>query len=168
MLRKLRIALSGLVAVLALFLASAPASAQTTDDDTFDVTITVQNACTISVENLSFGIVNDLTPVISGSTEGTVTCTAAAPVSVAFNLGTAGGTFATRLMANGTDTIGFNLYSEAAAGDILGDGTSGTETIELTSTGDADTFQIYGRTVAAQNPKPLGTYSTTVTATVTF
>jgi spore coat protein U-like protein len=166
--RKLPILGSGTAALLVLLLAGSTASAQTTDDDTFDVTITVQNSCTISVDNLSFGNVNDLTPVIAGSTQGTVMCTAAAPVTVSFNVGSGGGTYATRLMAKGADTIAFNLYSTAGATTILGDGTASTATIGLTSTGAAQVFDVFGATVAAQNPKPLGAYSSSVTATVTF
>lgn len=155
------------LAVLGLGLAGPLTAA--TDSDTFLVSITVENNCTIDVADLNFGTVNDLTPTIDGATAGSVTCTGIAPVSISFDPGTGGtSTFATRQMAFGVNTIDYNLYRDAARTEILGDGTSGTFTIDFTSTGGADGFDVYGRTAAAQNPKPAGTYASTVTATVEF
>ena len=167
--RTLFVPLSALTVFLALLLAGSTASAQTATD-TFDVTITVENSCTITVNNLDFGDVNDLTPIIAASTTGSVTCTAAAPVTVSFNVGSGGGTYVERLMAKGADTIAYNLHSDAAAtgANVLGDGSGVTLTIGITSTGGADPFSVFGATVAAQNPKPIGDYSSTVTATATF
>ncbi|MCX2780708.1 Csu type fimbrial protein [Microbulbifer thermotolerans] len=151
----------------ALLLSAAAFSA--TEDTTFLVSITVENSCTISVNDLNFGTVNDLTPSISASTTGTVTCTGLAPVSVSFDAGTGGAsTFATRQMDDGVNTIDYNLYRDAANTEILGDGSGGTFTIDFTSTGGADAFDVYGLTDPGQNPKPAGTYNSTITATATF
>lgn len=147
----------------------SPGLAAQTDDTTFVVSITVENDCLIAVNDLNFGTVNDLTPSISGATTGTVTCTGVAPVSVSFDAGTGGtSTFATRQMDDGTDTIDYNLYRDPAHTEILGDGTGGTFTIDFSSTGGADPFDVYGLTDPGQNPKPAGTYTSTITATVTF
>jgi spore coat protein U-like protein len=156
---------------LALSLAffSTPLLSQTADT-TFVVSITVENDCTISVNDLNFGTVNDLTPSISGATTGSVTCTGVAPVSISFDPGTGGAsTFATRQMDDGgVNTIDYNLYRDVANTEILGDGTGGTFTIDFVSSGGADPFDVYGLTDAAQNPKPPGVYDSTITATVTF
>lgn len=155
------------VSLFALLLSTQVFSA--TDTTTFEVSITIENDCTISINDLSFGTVNDLTPSISGSTTGSVTCTGIAPVSVAFSAGTGGtSTFAVRQMDDGTNTIDFNLYRDAANTEILGDGSTGTFTIDFTSTGGADSFDVYGLTGPGQNPKPAGTYDSTITATATF
>jgi spore coat protein U-like protein len=149
-------------------LLAGPASAQTASA-TFDVSITVEADCTITVDDLAFGTVTDLTPEIEASTTGAVTCTGISPVSVSFDAGTGGAsTFATRQMALGTDTVDYNLYADAAHTEILGDGSTGTVTIDFTSTGGDDAFDVFGQTAPAQNPKPAGTYTSTVTATVTF
>lgn len=158
----------------ALALASAvfagPALAATATA-TFQVSITVENDCRIAVNDLNFGLVNDLAPAINGATTGTVTCTGRAPVSISFDPGTGGASsFATRQMQLGTssDTIDYNLYRDATRTEILGDGTSGTVTIDFTSTGGTDGFDVFGQTVPGQNPKPTGTYTSFITATVEF
>lgn len=155
-------------AALFSFLLVSPARAQTAST-TFVVSITVVNACTILVTDLDFGTVSDLTPAIAASTSGTVTCTGIAPVIVSFDPGTGGtSTYALRQMASGANTVNYNLYADAAHTQILGDGTAGTVTIPLTSTGGPDAFTVFGQTAAAQNPKPPATYTSTITATVTF
>jgi spore coat protein U-like protein len=150
-------------------LLSADSAAAQTATTTFEVSIVIENSCTVAVNNLSFGSVTDLTPAIAATTTGSVTCTATAPVAVSFDAGDGGSsTLATRQMASGGNTINYNLYRNGAHTEILGDGTSGTFTIGLTSTGGADAFTVYGQTVAAQSAKPVATYTTTITATVTF
>lgn len=153
---------------LASVLLASPASAQTASA-TFDVSITVEADCTIAVDDLTFPTVSDLTPAVAASTTGTVTCTGISPVSVSFDPGTGGAsTFAARQMALGADTIDYNLYADAAHTEILGDGSTGTVTVDFTSTGGADGFDVFAETAPSQNPKPAGTYSSTITATVTF
>lgn len=156
------------LAAVAVALFAGPVLAQTSTD-TFVVSITVENDCTIDVTDLDFGTVTDLTPPIDGATAGTVTCTGTSPVSVSFDPGTGGAsTFDTRQMELGPDTIDYNLYADAAHTQILGDGTVGTVTIDFTSTGGPDPFDVFGQTFAGQNPQPPGTYTSTITATVTF
>jgi spore coat protein U-like protein len=71
-------------------------------------------------------------------------------------------------MNSGANTINYNLYRDVAHTQVLGNGTGSTFTIPLTSTGGADGFSVYGLTAAAQGAKPAATYSSTITATVTF
>jgi spore coat protein U-like protein len=161
-------AITSLALCVAVASSASPGLAQT-DTDQFVVSITVDQDCFVSVDNLFFGAVTDLTPEISGATTGTVTCTAIAPVSVSFDPGTGGAsTFATRQMESNGETVDYNLYADAAHTEILGDGTGGTVTIDFTSMGDHDPFDIFGLTEANQGPKPRGTYTSIITATLTF
>lgn len=163
-----RLSITALAVTLAGGLLASPVSAQTATA-TFEVSITVEAECTISVDDLTFPTVSDLTPEIEAATAGAVTCTGISPVSVSFDPGSGGtSTFATRQMALGPDTIDYNLYSDAAHTEIIGDGSAGTATIDFTSTGGDDAFDVFGQTAPAQNPKPGGTYASTITATVTF
>jgi spore coat protein U-like protein len=161
--------LSGMFAVAVASAVHADRAHGQTASDAFQVSITVQNECTITVNDLDFGTVSDLVASVDGATTGTVTCTGVAPVSIAFDAGTGGSsTYGTRQMASGGETINYNLYREPTHTEVLGDGTGGTFVIELTSTGGADGFSVYARTAPGQNPKPAGAYTSTVTATVSF
>ncbi|WP_308364976.1 MULTISPECIES: spore coat U domain-containing protein [unclassified Microbulbifer] len=155
-------------AVSLFLLFPTPLLAQTSST-TFTVSITVESDCLITANNLNFGAVDDLDQSIAGATNGFVTCSAIVPVSISFNAGTGGSsTFATRQMANGANTINYNIYRDSAHTEILGDGSGGTFTIDFTSTGGNDQFMVFGQTDPGQNPKPIGTYSSTITATITF
>ena len=158
---------SVLAAALSTALFTGAASAGT-DTATFQVSITVENSCDIVISDMDFGLVSSLATTHDAATSGTVTCTGISPLSIAFNVGSGGGSLAARELSNGTDTILYNLYADAAFTSVLGDGTGGTATIDFSSTGGADAFDVYGQTAAAQNPKPVGTYTSDVIATVTF
>ncbi len=163
-----RVSVLALALVGALGIPSAATQAATASD-TFQVSITVQNSCAIVANDLGFGTVNTLVANIDASSTVVVTCTGIGPLSVAFNAGTGtGSSLATRKMNSGASTIDYNLYTTAARTVILGDGTGGSAPLTGTSTGAADTFTVYGRVAAGQNPKPAGTYTSDVIATVTF
>lgn len=163
-----RVSVLALAMVGALGVPSAATQAATASD-TFQVSITVENACAIVANDLSFGTVNTLAAAIDASSTVVVTCSGIGPLSVAFNAGTgAGSSLAQRKLAFGADTIDYNLYTTAARTTVLGDGTGGTAALIGTSTGAADTYDVYGRVAGGQGPKPLGTYTSDVIATVTF
>lgn len=157
------------ITLSSMVLVTGTAVAQT-DADTFDVTITVENDCEISVSNLGFGTVSTFAANIDAATTGSVTCTSIGAVNIAFNAGTGtGSTLATRTMDDGSsNTINYNLYRDSERTEILGDGAGGTELISFTSTGGADAFDVFGRVASGQGAKPIGSYSSTVTATVSF
>jgi spore coat protein U-like protein len=155
-----------LAAALAL---AVPAANATQVQDQFLVSITLTNTCSIVANDLDFGPRTGLTANIDVNTTVDVTCTGANPVSVAFNAGSAtGSTIPNRLLINGATTVAYNIYSDAAHANVLGS-TAGTNTVDFTSTGSGtvDTFTVYGR-VPAQAAKPNGTYTSTVTATLTY
>lgn len=161
-------------ALATALLAVAPLAiaASHTATDQFDVSITIENSCTVLVGDLVFPTSNTLATAINGSTTGAVTCTGIGSYTVGFDDGTGiGATFGTRKMTGATDTIDYVLARDSAHTEVLGDGSTGTVTIGGTSVGNnvADaSFTIYGQVMGSQNPKPTGTYTDTVTATVTF
>ena len=153
---------TSLLALAVSVLAAGTASAATADY-TFNVTITIDNVCTVTVNNLAFGTQTDITSSVAASTTGNVDCTGAGPWAVDFAAG-GSGSFATREMASGADVVEYNLYRNSGHTEVLGDGTAGT--FMLSGSGD-NNFVIYGQTVAGQTP-PTGAYSDSIQATVTF
>ncbi len=97
---------------------------------------------------------------VAQSTTMSVTCSNTTPYNVATSTVTA------RLLANGAVTLRFQRYSNAGATTVWGN-TIGTNTMAGTDTGNAQTLTIYG-IVHPQLIPVAGTYTSTVTASVTF
>ncbi len=158
----------------ALLAASSIASAATVTS-TFNVTATVLKNCLVSSANLGFGNYTPNTGALSGSSTVTVRCTRTTPYTVALNAGTtAGGTFAQRLLANGADTLQYNLYTTAGFATVWGDGSGGTGTVAGTGNGvsvaSAQTLTVHGSLPdsATNQDAPPGAYADTITVTVTY
>lgn len=160
------------LAVAALTLASSTAfagSSPQTDD--FVVSITLQNDCTITLNDINHGTVTTLAANNDAASVGDkITCSFADVYSIAFDVGTGGGTYGTRTLANGANALNFNVYSDASHTQVWGDGSGGSAAVTGTSTGGnvADPLTVYSRVFGPQTGKPEGTYSSTITATATF
>lgn len=149
---------------------SALAAAATT---TFTVSATVLKTCQVSATNLNFG---NYTPgggaATSASTVG-VTCTNMTPYTVYLSVGTTtGASFAQRLMANGSNTLQYNLYTSNAYTTVWGDTTGGTGDEAGTGAGLATTqnYTVYGQlpdSATNQTAAPLA-YTDTITVTVNY
>ena len=152
---------------MALALAFAPISASATSTTaTFAVSTTVTNSCTISGAALTFAAYTGA--LDQASTALTVKCTNNGDYTVALNAGqTSGGTVSTRLMANGTNTLGYSLYTSNAYTTIWGDGTGSTQTVAGVGTGANQTLTVYGQ-IPANEASVSGNYTDTITATITY
>jgi spore coat protein U-like protein len=144
------------------------AAAQTATGS-FAVTATVQNSCTITTSDLAFGVYSTISGgSLDGSSTIQIRCTLNAAYSVSLNAGTtSGGSIASRLMANGGSTLGYNLYTSNARTTVWGDGTSGSSTVAGTGTGLSANLTVYGRINGAQNVAA-GNFTDTVIATISF
>jgi spore coat protein U-like protein len=164
------LAAAALVALTGL--ATAPAQA-TTGTGTFQVTATVISACTVTGALLNFGAsINPLSigvPLLATSTL-TVQCTNTTPYAVSLNAGTnAGGAsnFSARAMKNGSNSLGYQLYLDAARSQVWGDGTASSSTSSGTGTGTLQSLTIYGSVPSLAGAVP-GAYTDTVTVTITY
>lgn len=134
--------------------------------DTFTVTAEVIKACNLTANDLDFGNYN---PISGSNLDGasTVEVTCSNGTSYAVQLSAGGGTLANRLMTDSTNNLQYNLYTSAARTTIWGDGTGATATVPGTGSGTLQTLDVYGRVPASQNI-PIGTYTDSITAEVTF
>jgi spore coat protein U-like protein len=157
----------GLIVTLCAAFCSLAANASTATT-TFQVTATVNNACTVSANNLAFGTYNPLLGTATDLTGGIiVTCTLGSPFNIGLNAGTASGaTVTTRKMLSGANTLNYALYRDVAYTQNWGN-TVGTDTLSSTGTGLAVTYPVYGVLPASQSV-PSGSYADTVTVTVTY
>jgi len=137
---------------------------------TFTVQAVINSACNVSATTLNFGAYNPGSgTALTGTSTVSVYCTSGSPYTAALNVGTGGGTFATRTLLNGGSTLDFNLYRDAAYSQIWGDGTASTFTVAGTGSGllTANTLTVYGQIPISQD-KPTGTYTSTITVTVNY
>jgi spore coat protein U domain-containing protein, fimbrial subunit CupE1/2/3/6 len=162
--RTLIIGLGALVA-LAATPSVAPVEAATATT-TFQVTATVNATCLISATTLAFGAYTG-TQTDATSTV-TVTCTNTTPYNVGLNAGTFSGATVTTRRMTGTDANGlaYSLFQDSSRTVNWGN-TVGTDTLAGTGNGAAQALTVYGRVPASQFVAP-GSYTDTITATVTF
>ena len=170
----MRKVLNATLSTATLLTAWGTASADT-KQSTFQVSATVLKNCLVSSANLPFGSYTPNTGGLTGSSNITVRCTKTTPYAVSLNAGsTTGGSFTQRLLANGANTLEYNLYTTAGLTTVFGDGTGGTATAAGTgngvSSGNAVTHTVYGSlpdSTANQDAVP-GAYTDTITVTVTY
>ena len=156
--------IAGLTALSLLF--AAPGAVASTATTTFSVTATVNSTCLISGNTLAFGTYTGT--AINASTTISVTCTNTTTYNVGLNPGTGtGATVTNRLMTGPSSaTLSYALHQTSYAGANWGQ-TVGTDTVAGTGNGSAQTLTVYGVLAANQYPTP-GSYSDTITATVTY
>ena len=109
-----------------------------------------------------------LTVPVPGSSQISVQCTNNNAYSLALNGGTVGGNVLARKMKHSTaaDTVGYQLYQGSNYAIVWGDATGGSPKTGL-GLGTVQNHTVYGRVPAQTTPRP-GSYSDTVTATITF
>jgi spore coat protein U-like protein len=168
--------LSWLALALSL-LVGIPAAEAGTASSTFTVTATVTSACQInSTSSIAFGNydpvnANKSTPATSTGSIA-VTCTKTTPATIALDQGLNASASSTcdapvRQMISGTNDLQYSIYQDTNRSVVWGCGTSDEQSFTST-TGTAPTnFTTYGSIPAAQDV-PSGSYSDTVTVTVTF
>ncbi len=143
----------GLLAAGALLLLSGPAAA---------------NSCTLSATAVTFGNYNVFktsATLVNGSVS--FKCTVSAAITIQLNKGSSS-SFNPRTMKLTTNVLDYNLYLNAALTTIWGDGTGGSSTYSNSAPGTGTvTVTVYGSIPALQNV-PSGSYSDTITATITF
>lgn len=126
--------------------------------------------CTVSSTSVSFGSFSPLTldsVVSTGSI--TVNCTDVSFYSL--TLSTGSGTYNPRSMVAGGHHLDYNLYRDAAYQEVWGDGNAGTYPVSLNNpvNGQNNLHTIYGRIpLSIQRAAYVGTYSDSITVTVTF
>ena len=126
--------------------------------------------CSISTTAVAFGTY-DVFSVTSADTTGTISFSCngnARNIVITLSKG-ASTTFNPRAMAGPSDTLDYNLYSDAARSTIWGDGTGSTSTYTNASPPNNSTIvvTIFARAAAGQDVRA-GTYTDTVTAIINF
>ncbi|AMO95742.1 spore Coat Protein U domain protein [Collimonas fungivorans] len=91
--------------------------------------------------------------------------------SYTISVSTGAGTYANRKLTSGANFLNYNMFTDTARSIVWGDGTAGTQTVSdsyvILVAPTTRHYTSYGRVPGSQN-KPAGTYTDTVTVTVTY
>jgi spore coat protein U-like protein len=131
--------------------------------------------CTISTSGVAFGSFNPLAGQ-SADTAGTisVTCTGTAGDSATYTItiNSGLGSFGTRKMVSGSDSLSYNLYKDSGCTQVWGDGSGSTSTvtgsITLTSSSATNNHLVYSRIGSGQNTARAHTYADSLVVTLTY
>jgi spore coat protein U-like protein len=153
-----------------LIAATTGAFASSTVTTSFQVQANVNAQCSITAVNLTFPAVDPLSSQTDGATTVSVKCTKNSAYTVGLNAGTTtGSTIAQRLMANGADTMDYNLYTDAGRASVWGNSAGSWVSGTGAGMGTAQVLNVYGRVAAGQTNLAVGTFTEpTVTVTVTY
>jgi spore coat protein U-like protein len=122
--------------------------------------------CTINSSTVNFGSQGLLGANVDQTVPIQVMCMKTTPYNIGLDAGTgSGATVATRKMT-GAATVIYSLYSDSAHATVWGN-TIGTDTVAATGSGSRQNHTVYGR-MLSQNAPALGTYTDTITVTVTY
>ena len=162
--QRARIGASLAVAVFAGVFAVGSAQAGTATA-TMAVSASIGGTCTVGGSTMGFGsYASTAASTASGSIQ--VTCSNGTSANVTLNQGNnnnKASTFATRALNNGTNYLGYDIYTDNTYTTVWN--TAAPQTI--TSTGAPITMTAFGRVPAGQNPAT-GSYNDTVTISVAF
>ena len=164
---------AGATALVLGGMSGAQAAGSATDNLT--VQATVDANCTISTTAVDFGsydpVVANKTTDLPAQGKVTVLCTTGASATVMLGQGSNADTGSTdgapaRRLKHGTaDFLSYSLYSDSGLTTAWGN-TAGTG-VTATADGASHDIDVYGNLLHGQNV-PVGTYTDTVVATITF
>jgi spore coat protein U-like protein len=148
----------------AMLLLAAPAAEAATATGNMNVTVTIQETCTItSIGTLDFGSQQLLNANVDAQATIQVQCTNGTDYDVSLD----NGQNATRRMKQGTEFVDYELYSNSGRSVIWPTTASPTTPYANTGTGAAQSIQVYGR-IPPQTTPAAGTYNDVVAVTVTY
>jgi len=141
-----------------------------TDDESFQVTITITESCAInSASNITFA---DKARSSGGAVTANGTLSVTCTPNTSYQIGLSNGNYyanSSRQMAFGTNRVAYSLYNDAAMTQNWGQNWGTTDVVAGTGTGSAVPITVYGRVEGDANVNvPAGVYSDTVVATIAY
>jgi len=169
--------------LLLLSVLACPNAQAATANSSFTVNANIVSGCAFgnslatpitNLGTINFGSMSSITnnvDVTSASGTGSivVTCTTGANVTIAIDYGVNGGTSTGRFMANTSNAaqkLRYQLYQDSGRSQVWGTGTLARTINNFPAT--TQTYPVYARLFAVTPLPSAGTYSDTVTVTLTY
>ena len=139
-----------------------------TATNTFNSQIIITAQCKVqSASTLNFGSPGVLDAAVDATSALSVQCTNGQAYTISLDGGNGtSGTTTTRTMENGAEFVNYNMFKDASRTQNWGNA-GGEIMTALQGTGAAQSYTVYGR-VPIQTTPTAGTYTDTVTVTVTY
>jgi spore coat protein U-like protein len=163
----MRFHLASLCAAGLLVLGATSALAATATG-TFNSLLTITAQCKVqSASNMNFGSTGVIDSTITSTSTIGVQCTNGEGYTISLDGGSgSSGTTTTRTMENGSEYVNYTLWQNSAHTQNWGN--TGSEIMtSLTGNGSVQSYTVYGQ-ILAQSTPTAGSYSDTVTVTVTY
>jgi spore coat protein U-like protein len=158
--------------VAGALLITATGAGAATETTSFSVSATVAANCLVSADDIDFGSY-DGTAAIAANGAVKVRCSSGTPFTI--GLSTGGGSFTQRLLSSpGGHKLQYNLFTTSDLGTTWGDDSGSTDTVSDVGAGMSATKElsktVYGQLAnsAANQDAPAGSYTDTITVTVTY
>ena len=163
----MRIYLSSAIAAAALCI-GATSSLAATATGSFNSQLIITAECKVqSASNMNFGTDGVLDAIIDTTSALGVQCTNGQTYTISLNGGNgSSGTTTTRTMELAAELVNYTMWKDAGRSQNWGD-TGGEIQTGLTGNGALQNYTVYGR-VPVQSTPTAGTYTDTVTVTVTY
>lgn len=138
---------------------------------------TILCSCLASTSSVAFGAYNPLSGSATSSTGNVaVSCGGVLGLLVPYDIAlSAGGygSYSARQMGSGVNRLNYNLYTSGTHATVWGDGSGSTQIVSGSVTilllgGTTQNRTVFGRIPAGQTSVAPGSYSDTVTVTVTY
>lgn len=123
------------------------------------------SACSVSAQGVAFGSYDVFHHAHLHST-GNISVSCAAETAYTLSLSSGDGSYDDRRMISGSDTLAYNLFTDAGYLQIWGNGTGGSHRVSGMTAGTAN-HAIYGRIPARQNVR-VGSYTDVIIVTLEF
>jgi spore coat protein U-like protein len=159
-----------------LCLSAVPSLHAATSTANLTVQITITASCTINAATLNFGTLAGTT-VIAGATNAStnisVTCTNGSPYAIGVDNGV-NASGSQRRMKSGANFLNYNLYTNAGLTNAWTTAASSSSCSSAnscflgTGSGSAQSITVFGQMPAVGTAPATGTYSDTVTMTITY
>jgi spore coat protein U-like protein len=134
----------------------------------FTASATVINDCTITTTNVAFTATGVLSAALNATGSISTSCTNGDAFEIALNGGSSGNVAARQMQrSGGGGAVNYQLYLDPTRLTAWGDGTAGTSMATGTGSGNQQVITVYGQVPAQTTPAP-GSYSDTITATISF
>ncbi len=168
-----------LIATAAFSVFTLPAVQAATATGSLSVTATLAASCTVNTSTtgtttnavLNFGTITSMAANIDASTSSTggskvtVLCSNGTAWTIAMNSGNNVSGTQRRMTGGSSEYVPYNLYSDSARTTAIG---INTTALSGTGSGALQSYDIYGRIPAGSTLATPGTYTDTVTMTLTY